>query len=404
MWSSLVVMILLVKSLLNVTGVTYTTSMKRLDVFPAWKKSANCKMFWMAYWNSTLYTICDLTIHYTPFVLNITQWDTVQISDKYPLNWTTKTWNRTTDLPNFPAIPWRPAGSTGEWSAKTFFNPDCQQQTQIDNLLYGAIGEYSVLMITDLATLTIVPMETYNPFPRCGPRLVTYTNNGTHLFTAGGQRRGIHIYDIVNDIWSASQIDPTDVPPYATWKTEPIYNKQWQFKYYQVMVSAMAVTHDGKYMYLFGGLNAQITFTNKIYKYNIQTDTISLLDAQTPTANGYYTAVTASQSKIFLIGYGIGSSHGALIFDYKTETFKCSISQALVSRRGFFHKEANILITLYFEGNIKDISYLPMDLNITFNEDIFDYADYIIHPGKSNNISCLTDMGDAIIISPLIIS
>eukprot|EP01084_Bolivina_argentea_P165400 287350_1 len=93
----------------------------------------------MSFWNDTLFLFRDGNLSYTPFILDIINWDKVQISTLHSINWT--------------QIPLPPIANNYTTGCCDTMNAASQQYTQINNLLYGQWQHLAQEMITfDLNT------------------------------------------------------------------------------------------------------------------------------------------------------------------------------------------------------------------------------------------------------------
>eukprot|EP01084_Bolivina_argentea_P030480 56465_1 len=327
---------------------------------PLWDIGA----FHAAYWNHTLFILYQTTLYQTPFILDVENWNKVKISKSHPIDWTTTS---ITSLPNYP---------TGFLSSIREGN---QRITQIDNLLYGTFEAISNKMIIfDMETISWINISSYEY--QLGSSFVyqtSMTNNRTHLFAfARDSGNTIKIYNIAEDTWSIV----ANVPSPANWRVP------------------LTVSSDLSLLYTFGSQYGG----NTIHRYKIATNSWTLLNETLPFGDRKFIAITASQNKIFTASYDM-KLHINIIFDVNTETIKpnCNITPSYKHPSPFFDEETNFIFNTGGGGNQNGtIGYLPMDLFIKFNPGIFNISNLVIHAGKSNNMSCLTDIA----ISPVIIS
>eukprot|EP01084_Bolivina_argentea_P135182 238260_1 len=300
-----------------------------------------CIGHFVAYFDSTLYIFKRSSVMYTPFVMVNTNWDKVSISNQHAINWTIK-----------HDIKW----GTNMTYSTSGIDLKTQSLTQIDNLIYGTPNtRYSrVFLVFNLSTLSVINRTIYNPFTECIFD-TALTSNHTHLFTSCGYEhdgytidgnRTMKIFDIRNNKWTDTELR------------------------YHIDSPGLAVISDFTAVYSFGGDSGTSNNVPYVYRYDTKQNTLTYVDDTPFGQDVNLMTVTTSQNKIFV--FGGYANHYGVIFDYKTETFRDCHLQNWVRTAGFFHRETNIIITFGGRDSENNIVYLPMDLNIKFNKNIFD--------------------------------
>eukprot|EP01084_Bolivina_argentea_P059454 108584_1 len=314
--------------------------------------------------NDTIFLFQAGSLTYSPFIFDVVNWNKVSISTSIPLNWTT--------IP-LPTIP-------NDHTTATCCNALSQSYTQIDNFIYAQVtnNNNDQMIIFDLASLSFIDMDLYD-YVLPLKYFDCFVNNHTHLFLFGGRTNQIWMYNIANNKWI---------------KSNATFDRVLQGQ-------ACAISQDLSKIFAFGGSPGSATVYSNIYEYNVKNDSLILLtDVILNNADTHKQAVTTWQDMIYVIdGYQRATGQ---IFDMKNKNFKTNcVLQMFSYTNSFFYSKYNVLITTGDRGTeTTRIRYLPIDLEITFDFNIFNYGNIIIHPGVNNTIECIENIQ----IAPIIIS